>query len=68
MVSNTISNPFQYERPVPSDCFIGRETETNTILNLIANPARGSSAIAGEQGIGKTSLLNYISGPAVYKE
>lgn len=68
MVDNTTLNPFLCEGPVPSDRFIGREAEINTILDLIAHSERGSSAIAGEKGVGKTSLLNYISASEVLKK
>lgn len=66
---NAKSNPFVYQGPVPPNLFVGREKEIDTILSPLANPkSRGSSAISGERGTGKTSLLDYISIPAVYEE
>ena len=62
------SNPFVYQGPVPPNLFVGREREID-IIRRLANPiSRGSSAVSGEHGTGKTSLLDYISTPAVYEE
>lgn len=57
-------NPFITGEPVSALRFIGRREQVNTILSQLANPqSRGSSALSGEQRIGKTSLLHYIVSP-----
>jgi AAA+ ATPase superfamily predicted ATPase len=61
-------NPFIVGSPVPPERFIGREREVRAILDRLANPAHGSTAVSGEMRIGKTSLLHYISSPEVAKK
>ena len=61
-------NPFIVGSPVPPERFIGREKEVKDILDRLANPAHGSTAVSGEMRIGKTSLLHYISNPKVAKK
>ena len=61
-------NPFIVGGPVPPERFIGREGEVKVILDRLANPAHGSTAISGEARIGKTSLLHYISSPEIAKK
>ncbi len=61
-------NPFIFGGPVPPERFIGNEREVKDILDRLANPAHGSTAVSGEAQIGKTSLLHYISSPEVAKE
>jgi len=61
-------NPFIVGSPVPPELFIGRKREVGIILDRIANPAHGSTAVSGEVRIGKTSLLHYISSPEVAKK
>jgi hypothetical protein len=61
-------NPFIVGNPVPPERFIGREKEVKHILDRLANPAHGSTAVSGEMRIGKTSLLHYISSPKAAKK
>jgi hypothetical protein len=58
-------NPFIVGGPVPPERFIGRKREVKDILDRLANPAHGSTAVSGEVRIGKTSLLHYISSPEI---
>ena len=58
-------NPFIFPGPVPPERFIGREREVTDILDRLASPAHGSTAVSGEVRIGKTSLLHYISSPEI---
>ena len=58
-------NPFIFGGPVPPRYFIGREKEVRTVLDRLANPAHGSTAVSGEARIGKTSFLHYISSPEI---
>lgn len=54
-------NPFVYGGPVKPDLFVNRYQEAATVLNRLANPNdRGSSAVSGARGIGKTSFLHYV--------
>jgi hypothetical protein len=59
-----MSNPFFYGSPVPADDFLGRRREIRHIAGRVANQGQ-SIAIVGEPRNGKTSLLNYLSSPAV---
>jgi hypothetical protein len=61
-------NPFIIDTPVPPERFIGREKEVRAILDRLANPAHGSTAVSGEAQVGKTSLLHYISSPDTAKK
>ncbi len=54
-------NPFVYGKPVPPTHFIGREEIIDQCYNRWAGPVRSSIAISGEQGVGKTSLLHYLT-------
>jgi hypothetical protein len=53
-------NPFVYGRPVPPTHFIGREDIIRKCYSQLVGPTRGSLAIYGESGVGKTSLLHYL--------
>ena len=54
-------DPFVYGGPIKPDLFVGRRREAAIVLNRLANPNdRGSSAVSGARGIGKTSFLHYI--------
>jgi AAA+ ATPase superfamily predicted ATPase len=61
-------NPFIVSSPVPPERFIRREREVKDILDRLANPAHGSTAVSGEAQVGKTSLLHYISSPEVARK
>jgi hypothetical protein len=57
-------NPFQPNRPIHSAMFVGRSREVdrledNLLQTSVGNP--GAFLITGERGIGKSSLLLYIS-------
>jgi ATP/maltotriose-dependent transcriptional regulator MalT len=55
-------NPFIWDRPIPPGRFVGRKKEVGIILDQLANPYnRGSVAITGPNGIGKSSLLSYLA-------
>jgi tRNA A-37 threonylcarbamoyl transferase component Bud32 len=53
-------NPFVYGGPVPPTHFIGREDIIHKCYSQLVGPTRGSLAIHGESGVGKTSLLHYL--------
>lgn len=65
MTEHILRNPFIYGSPVLPSFFVGREREVRTIFDQIASPARGSVAISGDHGIGKTSLLQYVCDPVI---
>ena len=56
------SNPFQPTNPVPRELLVGRESEIGQIFDQIAN--RSHLAIYGSSGMGKSSLLRYVSSAA----
>jgi hypothetical protein len=58
-------NPFIVGSPVPPKRFIGREREVKDLLDRLAGPVHGSTAVSGEERVGKTSLLHYISSPEI---
>jgi tRNA A-37 threonylcarbamoyl transferase component Bud32 len=51
---------FIYGGPVPPSHFVGRQHEVGEILDRLAYPVRGSTAIFGDPRVGKTSLLHYL--------
>ncbi len=57
-------NPFIVGKPVPTECFVGRESEIRTAFDQIIN--RSHLAIYGESGIGKSSFLQYLSSPQAW--
>jgi len=59
-------NPFIYYDPVDPEHFIGRSQAIEHILNQLRPTIRGSSAISGDPGVGKTSLLYYLCSLQVY--
>lgn len=59
------SNPFVYNVPVVPAKFVGRERTLSLIGENLRSPNRPNIAVCGPLGIGKTSLLNYISEPEV---
>lgn len=62
-------NPFQKVGAFVPNWFVGRERETRLTLQRLANPLdRGSSAIYGESGIGKTWFLERLKQPDLRAE
>jgi AAA+ ATPase superfamily predicted ATPase len=60
------SNPFTFGNPIKEpDRFYGRKAEIRQIINRLLSSAHESTSIVGERRIGKTSLLSYLSNPAV---
>jgi len=57
---SVVANPFIIGHPVPPTFFIGREDIINRCRSSLAGPARGSIALSGGRGLGKTSLLHYL--------
>jgi hypothetical protein len=59
-------NPFTYGNPISDPHrFFGREWEVKQIFGRLRNKEFESSSVVGERRIGKTSLLNYLSDPAI---
>jgi hypothetical protein len=59
-------NPFTYGNPISDPKrFFGRDREVEQIFGRLRNPEFESSSIVGDRRIGKTSLLNYLTDPAV---
>lgn len=61
-------NPFCTAGPVPPECFIGRKSELRLAFDLIANPYHGHGAFYGSSGMGKSSLLHFLTYPEVWQE
>lgn len=59
-------NPFRYGKPVPPNCFVGRQNAMRTVFARIYNGE--SSALVGTPHIGKTSFLHYIRDDATRAE
>ena len=55
------NNPFFHGNPVPSEQFIGRDTEVRKIVGRIVTGQ--STAITGSPRSGKTSILQYLIAP-----
>jgi len=58
-------NPFAPHSPAPPQAFVDRQREVDLILGHVRAAQRGNVAVNGPLGIGKTSLLRYVSDPAV---
>lgn len=58
-------NPFVYHVPVPPADFVGRERARGLIFDQLRSSGRANVAVHGPLGIGKTSLLNYVSHPDI---
>lgn len=56
-----MTNPFTVSKPVSLERFIGRKSEVETAFDQIFN--RSNLAIWGGAGMGKTSLLKYVTTP-----
>ncbi|NEN97717.1 MAG: ATP-binding protein, partial [Moorea sp. SIO3I7] len=61
-----LNNPFVVGAPVPPDRFVGRQSEILAGFNQISN--RSNLAIWGGPGMGKTSFLELLASPDVWKE
>jgi len=59
-------NPFFAAGPVPPEYFVGRASEVRTAFDQISKCAH--IAIYGSPGMGKSSLLRYLSSPKVWQE
>ncbi|RME45612.1 MAG: hypothetical protein D6791_10310 [Chloroflexi bacterium] len=60
-----VNNPFVYHVPVGPADFVGRERVLSLIFSQLRSPSRGNISVYGPLGVGKTSLLNYISDPEI---
>ncbi|NEO49207.1 MAG: hypothetical protein F6K55_35990, partial [Moorea sp. SIO4A3] len=63
---NQLNNPFVVGAPVPPDRFVGRRSEIEIAFEQISN--RSNLAIWGGPGMGKTSFLELLASPDVWKE
>ncbi|NEP54811.1 MAG: ATP-binding protein [Moorea sp. SIO3C2] len=63
---NKLNNPFVVGAPVPSDRFVGRRSEIMAAFDQIFN--RSHLAIWGAPAMGKTSFLELLASPEVWKE
>ena len=60
------TNPFSFQNPISDPRqFYGRQSEIRQVLARLLSNAHESTAIIGEGGMGKTSLLCHLSNPAV---
>lgn len=59
-------NPFSFGQPVPPDRFVGRKAEIETAFDQIFN--RSHLAIWGGTGMGKSSFLEQLASPQVWKQ
>lgn len=64
-VRNLSENPFAPGVPAAPDRFVGRTREVELIFGHVLAAQRGSVAVHGSLGLGKTSLLRYVSDPGV---
>lgn len=53
---NNLTTPPPHNLPAAADAFIGRQTEIETIMRLLAEPSRRLITLFGIGGIGKTRL------------
>ncbi len=59
-------NPFTYGNPISDPSrFFGREWEVKQICGRLRNREFEPSSLVGDRRIGKTSLLNYLTDPAI---
>ncbi|NES86737.1 MAG: ATP-binding protein [Moorea sp. SIO2B7] len=59
-------NPFFVGGPVSPEYFVGRTSEVRTAFNQISK--RAHLAIYGSPGMGKSSLLQYLSSPEIWQQ
>ncbi|WP_375492642.1 tetratricopeptide repeat protein [uncultured Nostoc sp.] len=62
----TLRNPFFVGAPVPPEFFVGRKFAIGIAFDQISN--RSQLAIWGNTGIGKSSLLQFLASPEVWRE
>ncbi len=62
---NLSENPFAPGVPATPSSFVGRTREVELIFGHVLAAQRGSVAIHGALGLGKTSLLRYVNDPEV---
>ena len=60
------NNPFVVGKPVPPECFVGREYEIAVSFSQISQ--RGHLAIWGGPGMGRSSFLDLLASPTIWKE
>lgn len=63
---NKLNNPFVVGAPVPPDGFVGRKSLIETAFDQIY--IRSNLSIWGGPGMGKTSFLELLASPEVWKE
>lgn len=61
-----MSNPFFVGGPVPAEYFFGRRLEVGTAFDQISK--RAHLALYGSPGMGKSSLLRYLTEPEVWRQ
>jgi ATP/maltotriose-dependent transcriptional regulator MalT len=61
-------NPFVYQVPVQPADFVGRQRARGLIFDQLRSSGRANVAVHGPLGIGKTSLLNYVSSPEIAQQ
>ena len=62
------ANPFTYGNPISHPTrFFGRQHEIEQVFSRLRNVEFESSSLMGERRVGKTSLLNYLAHPDVYR-
>ncbi|MFM7580866.1 MAG: adenylate/guanylate cyclase domain-containing protein, partial [Microcystaceae cyanobacterium] len=61
-----LPNPFFPSRPVPPEHFIGRKALISTAFDFIQQ--KSHLAVWGGHGMGKTSFLNYLATPQVWRD
>ncbi|NEQ80601.1 MAG: ATP-binding protein [Moorea sp. SIO2I5] len=66
MEAKMMQNPFTYGQPVSSDRFVGRRSEIMAAFDQINN--RSNLALWGGPAMGKTSFLEFLASPQVWKD
>lgn len=61
-------NPFIFGSPVPPHAFHGRQETVHFILDRLYGASRSSIALWGDQRVGKTSLLYFLTQPKLRQE
>jgi ABC-type transport system involved in cytochrome bd biosynthesis fused ATPase/permease subunit len=61
-----MANPFFVGKPVPATYFIGRRKEVATAFDIISKS--GHLAIYGSPGMGKSSLLQLLATPEIWRK
>ncbi len=60
------NNPFVVGKPVPPEYFVGREYEIAVSFSQISQ--RGHLAIWGAPGMGRSSFLDLLASPIIWKD